>query len=86
MPQAPHPSIGEVRDPHQQLLGVLQVPCPRLFCALWSRQCRTLLEFKQTSTRQLLLTITSRQNEVLLQQKPLHEHVQLRQEPGEIVP
>ena len=86
-PISPSLLLGKARDQHcLQALGVLQVPLPRLFRVLRSRQRQVLLAGDPTSSQPLLLTNTLGQNEVLLQQKPVQEHVPVGQEPRQIVP
>ena len=66
-------------------LGVLQVPLPRLFRVLWSRQRRVLLAVSPTSNQPLLHNHSSGQHEMLLRQITVHKHVPVGQEPRSTV-
>ena len=76
MPTPPPVQFGKERKPHRlRSMGVLQVPLPRLLRVLRSRQRRLLLAISPKSNHPLLQKNPTGQNEMLLRQTGLHEHV-----------
>ena len=68
------------------LLGLLQVPRPKLFCQPWGGQCRVLVRVGKTSTPQLLPGQTGTHHEVSLPSSTDHVQVSVREESREIIP